>query len=676
MKYSIIIPTAYDKCEKFLKPCLESLVKFTDFGWEPHSTEIIVVANGCTDDTEKFVKDFAFAYPSVPVELIVFDEAIGYPKAVNAGAKKAKGEFLILLNNDTALLEQERNQWINLMAAPFEDPKVAITGPWKMTEVKLAREFMCFFCCMIRKSAWDEVGGLDEVYGVGYDEDCQFCWDVEAKGYKFVQVPDTKIPYDGFYGYGFFPIWHFGAGTFRERPDAELIKRNDAILIDRFGGRLDLSKTVYIEPEGMSIPELKWLAQRAQKCKTIIEVGSRFGRSSRALADNLPEGGRLYCIDTWQGSSAEFDQRDTEMDYDWAYWEFCRNMFDVIDSGKVIPIRMHSRHAARMLRDHKVQADLVFIDAGHLRHEVEEDIRSFVDLVKPDGVLAGHDFGSNPIHQNREMWPGVREAVTAEIQKFQVMENGTIWWSETPECKPRVFDCFIFNNELDILEQRFKHLWDFVDRFIIVEGTRTHSGNAKELVFHNNLQRFEKWLSKTTYIVVEDWPDLKDDPDVNHWSWAFERHQRDAIMRGLTSCRNNDIITIGDCDEIPSPHAIQAFKERETGTFIMTPLMDCYYYNMQTKAVKPWNQSKIATCGAVRDLTPCGIRYTVDAKTIPNGGVHLSWFGGIDSIIQKLGNTAHRELDTEHMRDRARIEKCVAEGTDLFERKDEVFEKV
>lgn len=47
MKYSIIIPTAFDKREELLQPCIESIQKYTDLT----DVEIIVVANGCTDDT-------------------------------------------------------------------------------------------------------------------------------------------------------------------------------------------------------------------------------------------------------------------------------------------------------------------------------------------------------------------------------------------------------------------------------------------------------------------------------------------------------------------------------------------------------------------------------------------------------------------------------------------------
>jgi hypothetical protein len=56
--------------------------------------------------------------------------------------------------------------------------------------------------------------------------------------------------------------------------------------------------------EWMSDLELTWLGTQAQKSKVVIELGSWFGKSSTAIADNLPEDGVLYCIDTWAGSEA------------------------------------------------------------------------------------------------------------------------------------------------------------------------------------------------------------------------------------------------------------------------------------------------------------------------------------------------------------------------------------
>ena len=155
MKYSIVIPT-YNHLDDCLRPCLESIIKYTDLT----NVEVIVVANGCKDGTRAYVESL----PSGNFKLLWFNEGIGYTKATNEGIKVAKGEFIVLLNNDTVLLEQQKSTWLDLLVAPFEDPKVAITGPMQNFCDTALRDFLIFFCVMIRASVFKEIGILDEVY--------------------------------------------------------------------------------------------------------------------------------------------------------------------------------------------------------------------------------------------------------------------------------------------------------------------------------------------------------------------------------------------------------------------------------------------------------------------------------------------------------------------------------
>ena len=95
------------------------------------------------------------------------------------------------------------------------------------------------------------------------------------------------------------------------------------------------------------------------------------------------------------------------------------------------------------------------------------------------------------------------------------------------EPDPRIFDCFTFSNELDLLEFRLDLLSPVVDQFVIVEAPRTHSGLEKPLVFQENQRRFERHLDKITHVVVDDLPSPIPD------RWVPEQFQRQAIVRGL-----------------------------------------------------------------------------------------------------------------------------------------------
>ena len=47
----------------------------------------------------------------------------------------------------------------------------------------------------------------------------------------------------------------------------------------------------------------------------------------------------------------------------------------------------------------------------------------------------------------------------------------------------KIYDCFTFFNELELLDLRLKELYNHVDCFVLVEATLTHTGKPKELIF-------------------------------------------------------------------------------------------------------------------------------------------------------------------------------------------------
>ena len=230
--------------------------------------------------------------------------------------------------------------------------------------------------------------------------------------------------------------------------------------------------------------------------------------------------------------------------------------------------------------------------------------------------------------------------------------------------RPFVYNCFSFNNELDILEMRFKELFDVVDRFVISEGNMTFGGKPKPYHFRDNLKRFGKYLSKVTHFLVDDWPNLN--------PWTMEHFQRDRCMRGLSHCKDNDIIVITDADELPTAEAIKGYK---IGDGVQGLEMDCYYYDMNTKYVHKWKQSKIAPYGVLKKSNFWDVIYGPVQGIIPNAGRHLCYFGGLERIIKKIEDSAHQELNTDAMKDPERIKQVVKEGKDLFGRSDVKFVK-
>ena len=88
-----------------------------------------------------------------------------------------------------------------------------------------------------------------------------------------------------------------------------------------------------------------------------------------------------------------------------------------------------------------------------------------------------------------------------------------------------IIDCFPFFNELDLLEIRLNVLNDVVDKFVLVEASKTQSLIDKPFYFEENKDRYSKFLDKIIHVKITDYP-KKD-------GWAMENYQRNCIVKGL-----------------------------------------------------------------------------------------------------------------------------------------------
>lgn len=170
-------------------------------------------------------------------------------------------------------------------------------------------------------------------------------------------------------------------------------------------------------PGFMSEIELTYLATLAERCYSIVEVGSWRGRSANAFAVNTP--GALLCVDTWADNAYGNAPADITCYPNWLWHDFQRNTAQL---PNIETLRMSSVSAATLCSNRKF--DLVFIDAGHWYEDVYHDILAWRPLLKEGGILCGHDY--NPVHH-----PPVIQAVNDLVPKFRVVD--TIWTTE--ECE-------------------------------------------------------------------------------------------------------------------------------------------------------------------------------------------------------------------------------------------------
>jgi GT2 family glycosyltransferase len=217
MKTSIVIPTMNFG---FTQKCVDSILTYTS----TDDLEIIIVANGAKQELWDYANNLSDQ--GLPIRILWYPEPLGPVPALNAGIKEAKGDFILLLNDDCAILEHPKDKWLNDLHEPFSDTKMMVTGPSRIcTNIMGNNEllflspedieygFLIFFMVLIRRQAFDEVGLLDEELHCGVDLD--FCLKMKRMGYLIQQVPkDDKLWHNG--GnllIGSFPMWHQGEGT-------------------------------------------------------------------------------------------------------------------------------------------------------------------------------------------------------------------------------------------------------------------------------------------------------------------------------------------------------------------------------------------------------------------------------------------------------------------------------
>lgn len=149
--------------------------------------------------------------------------------------------------------------------------------------------------------------------------------------------------------------------------------------------------------------------------RLIIEVGTWKGRSAISMADIVADDDldcEIVCVDTWLGATEFWTNHDDpkryrSLDllagYPQVYYQFLTNVKKLGRDDIITPFPQSSINAARFLRKHGVQADLIYIDASHEYEDVRMDLEYYYDCLRSGGVIFGDDYC--------EYWRGVIQAV-------------------------------------------------------------------------------------------------------------------------------------------------------------------------------------------------------------------------------------------------------------------------
>ena len=209
---SIILP-AYNQVA-YTYACVRSIIAHTDFDETPY--EVILADDVSTDATAeigKYIRGMVVCRNT---------ENQGFLKNCNQAAKKALGEYIFFLNNDTKVTDGWLSSLVSLME---RDPRIGMAGSkliypdgrlqeaggiiwsdasgWNYgrlddpakPEYNYVKEvdYISGAAIMIRKQLWEEIGGFDERYAPAYCEDSDLAFEVRKHGKLVVYQPQSVV---------------------------------------------------------------------------------------------------------------------------------------------------------------------------------------------------------------------------------------------------------------------------------------------------------------------------------------------------------------------------------------------------------------------------------------------------------------------------------------------------
>jgi beta-1,4-mannosyl-glycoprotein beta-1,4-N-acetylglucosaminyltransferase len=234
--------------------------------------------------------------------------------------------------------------------------------------------------------------------------------------------------------------------------------------------------------------------------------------------------------------------------------------------------------------------------------------------------------------------------------------------------KSLVFDCFMFYNEIKLLELKLRELESHVDYFVIVESNKTFTLKPKKLYFEENKKKFSCYKNKILHYVVDSLN--KENP------WENEFYQRNYISKILKDfgARKNDIIILEDADELCRAESVTKAKKILKKHDVIIIIQDMYYYNFETYVSKWKEGSRICkfdllekfNCNQIRNELKNLKENNKSVFLMENGGWHFSYFGNEEIILKKIESFSHQELTKKTNLEK--IKRGIKLGIDLYNR--------
>jgi beta-1,4-mannosyl-glycoprotein beta-1,4-N-acetylglucosaminyltransferase len=226
----------------------------------------------------------------------------------------------------------------------------------------------------------------------------------------------------------------------------------------------------------------------------------------------------------------------------------------------------------------------------------------------------------------------------------------------------KIYDCFTYYNESNLIKIRIEELKDVVDYFVIIEANQTFTGLTKPFYFDELEESLKEYSHKILRFKINF-------PDKDMSAWDREFFQRNSITQCLEEilADDEDIILISDADEIARGSIIKRINKYKLPTRLD---VSQYFWTFNWKAPDHCNQGARPIACRFKHLKEKGAQ-NLRAETKPmidNAGWHFSFFADLDKIKKKIESFAHTEYDSIEYKDSSKVLYRIQNGIDPFDR--------
>jgi hypothetical protein len=259
--------------------------------------------------------------------------------------------------------------------------------------------------------------------------------------------------------------------------------------------------------------------------------------------------------------------------------------------------------------------------------------------------------------------------------RVTISPTGTSSWGH-----PRLFDAFLFYNEIELLEIRIGELFDVVESFVLVETLESFQGAPK--ISHYDSLQFQLPAHFRKKVFHHKCKTL-----AGVTAWAREQSARACMKVAIfaAGARLYDLVHFNDADEIANQPTMRKVQQRVASVmnrrgggasaskrrtlasmFPMGITLHNHYYNFRTHNLKDWH-SDLFLILDVQQFLRKAKRLGGMKSRVAKGGWHCSWcFPTVAQFREKFLSFSHTETIDDRNFDANNIWNCTCTGTNIF----------